>query len=341
MKNNSQQTDAFFIPNLCQTSSLLLLILISELCVLAWSLADQSFSWSQFGLRSISIQWIMLLSAAALCQLRRWLPNWSVRQGWIVCFVTIELIGISVVVVGGLVLQPDRLAPWPLLQAGLAIAIVAGMVLRYFQLLQLVIDQNQAEISSRMNALQARIKPHFLFNSLNTIAELIVTRPDAAEKSVESLSSLFRANLKETSSFCPLKQEIELVKGYLELEQWRLGDRLRIEWRESIHDEQWPVPILCLQPLVENAVVHGVASKTDGGRVVISALQTPRITTLTVENDIGPELGAHRGHGVGLDNVQRRLRVLYGEEARCRVEKTDEHFKVIVTLPKTPLETTA
>jgi len=254
------------------------------------------------------------------------------------CFLSIELIGISVVIIGYSFVRPHQLTVSGLIQASLSIAIIAAMVLRYFQLLQVVIDQNQAEISSRMDALQARIKPHFLFNSLNTIAELIASRPEAAETAVENLSSLFRANLKEKSSFCPLVTEIDLVKGYLELEQWRLGDRLRVEWRESIHDAQWPVPVLCLQPLVENAVVHGVASRTEGGDIIISALQTPRVTTLTVENGIGVGTGNHKGHGVGLDNVQRRLRVLYGNEARCRVEKTDDRYKVTVTLPKFAIE---
>ncbi len=242
------------------------------------------------------------------------------------CFLSIELIGISVVIIGYSFVRPHQLTVSGLIQASLSIAIIAAMVLRYFQLLQVVIDQNQAEISSRMDALQARIKPHFLFNSLNTIAELIASRPEAAETAVENLSSLFRANLKEKSSFCPLVTEIDLVKGYLELEQWRLGDRLRVEWRESIHDAQWPVP------------VHGVASRTEGGDIIISALQTPRVTTLTVENGIGVGTGNHKGHGVGLDNVQRRLRVLYGNEARCRVEKTDDRYKVTVTLPKFAIE---
>jgi two-component system sensor histidine kinase AlgZ len=262
----------------------------------------------------------------------------SVRKGWFVSFFSIELIGVSVVVSGYLLLSPSYLRLSSVMQVSLAIGIIAGMVLRYFQLLQKVIEHNQAEISSRMDALQARIKPHFLFNSLNTIAELIVVRPDDAEKAVENLSSLFRANLKETSSFCPLEQEVHLVKGYLELEQWRMGDRLTVTWKESIHDGNWPVPVLCLQPLVENAVVHGVASETNGGEIIISVLQTPRITTIAVENSVGPNKDTHDGHGVGLDNVRHRLQVLYGNQARCHVERTVRMFKVTVIIPRSSIE---
>lgn len=328
----------FFIPDLCQTQSLLMLILIAELCVLAWTLASGDFSWVLLGFRSITVQWVVLLCAVVLCQARPFLSKMSLRNGWLISFALIEAISLTVVVLGYAWINPELISVSVIVQVALAIAIVAAMVLRFFQLLRQVIDQNQAEMTSRMDALQARIKPHFLFNSLNTIAELIASRPEAAEQAVENLSSLFRANLKETSSFCPLSQEISLVKGYLELEQWRLGDRLDVEWRESIAEQQWPVPVLCLQPLVENAVLHGVASQTHGGKVIISVLQTPRVTTLSVENSIGSQAETHKGHGVGLDNIQKRMQVLYGPSAKCRVEKTPEHYKVIVNLPKEPLE---
>jgi len=331
---SSHDNQNFDIPNLCQTTTLLFLILVSELLVLAWELAGQSFSWGRFGFRSIAIQWIVLLSAATLCRMRLYLPRFSLNVGWFLCFAIIQVIGVVVIVGGKLTVDPASLSAWGVIQQCLAVAIISAMVLRFFQLQQLVIDQSQAEVSSRMDALQARIKPHFLFNSLNTIAELVVSRPVEAEQAVENLSSLFRANLKETSSFCALEQEIILVKGYLELEQWRLGSRLRVIWNESIHDPQWPVPVLCLQPIVENAVVHGVASQADGGTITISVLQTPRVTTLTIENAIGLTSDNHSGHGVGLNNVQRRLQVLYGERARCRIERTARLYKVVITLPK-------
>lgn len=313
---------------------LLLLVLVSELCVLIWSLAEPQFSWTQLGLRSITVQWIVLLSAAALCQLRPLLPKLSLRLGWLLCFLTIEAIGLIVIGLAFWLVRPDEFRLELFVRLGLCIALLAGMVLRYFQILQLVIDQNQAEISARMNALQARIKPHFLFNSLNTIAELIASRPKAAEEAVENLSSLFRANLKETSSYCPLEQELSVVRGYLELEQWRLGQRLTVDWQESIADRTALVPVLCLQPLVENAIVHGVSRLPDGGTLGISVRQSPRVTTLVVENSVSEEGDKHRGHGVGLDNVRHRLRVLYGDAARCQVEQRDDFFKVTVIIPR-------
>ncbi len=335
LKQNHPESPSFVIPDLCQTTSLLLLILISELSVLAWTLLDYSFSWMLFALRSLLVQWIVLLCAAALCRLRPYLCRCTIRQGWLLCFAVIMTINIVLILssyraVFGIWIPLSRFA-----QQLFAIVIITAMVLRYFQLQQLLLDQHQAELSARMNALQARIKPHFLFNSLNTIAQLIATRPAEAETAVENLASLFRANLKETTTFCPLRQELNLVKGYLALEQWRFGERLKLDWQESLHDDSCPVPVLCLQPLVENAVVHGVASTLKGGKLIVRILQTPRITTLSVENDLVSGKTEHEGHGVGLTNVQHRLQVLYGDRARCRIEKTAASYKVIVTIPMT------
>ena len=334
LKQNSTDDRTYSIPDLCQTAPLLLLLLIGELTVLAWTLLDQSFSWQLFATRSLVVQWILLLSTAILCRLRRYLPSMSVQLGWLLCFAVIFLISLSTMTLGVRLVTRQWPGLWDLLQQLLAVAIISAMVLRYFQLLQQVLDHHHAELDSRMNALQARIKPHFLFNSLNTIAQLIATRPDDAELAVENLASLFRANLKETSSFCPLRQELTLVRGYLALERWRLGERLQLDWQESVHDPHWPVPVLCLQPLVENAVLHGIASMVKGGTVTVRILQTPRVTTLTVENSMATGNATHRGHGVGLANVQNRLQVLYGDQARCRVEKTRVTYKVILTLPK-------
>lgn len=328
------KTPPFVVPNLCQTSALLILVLVSECCVLAWVLANQSFSWATLGLYSIAVQWIALTSAACLCALRPYLSLLSLRLGWLLCFLVIEGVGLLVVWGGPLLLQQGSISAGNLLQSGLAIAIIAAMILRFFQLLQQSIDHNQAELAARMEVLQARIKPHFLFNSLGTIAELIVSRPHDAELAVENLSALFRANLKEASSFCTLEQEIELVKGYLALEQWRLGERLKLHWEISAADMSWPVPVLCLQPLAENAVLYGAAAQTEGGTVTIKVLQTPRVTTLVVENSIG-QLPLRQGHGIGLDNIQKRLLGLYGPNARCRIEKTATDYRVILTLPKT------
>jgi two-component system, LytTR family, sensor histidine kinase AlgZ len=338
LKQNPPLNDTFIIPDLCQTTSLLLLVLSSELTVLAWVLLESMFSWTLFATRSLLVQWIVLLSASSLCGLRSVLPRLTARQGWFLCFAIILMVSVIAICFGYRFVFGFWPSPPRLLRQMMAVAIIAAMVLRYFQLMQQALDNRQAEMGSRMDALQARIKPHFLFNSLNTIAQLIATKPNDAEVAVENLASLFRANLRENATFCSLQQELTLVKGYLDLERWRLGARLTLDWEESIHDPNWPVPVLCLQPLVENAVVHGVANSSQGGTVIVRVLQTPRITTMSVENAITQGTFSHQGHGVGLANIQHRLLVLYGDQARCRIEQTAVSYKVILTLPKTKQE---
>jgi len=324
----------FSIPDLCKPQTLFYILLLSELSIMVWELADGGFQWKTLGLKNLSILWIVLTSVAVLCRVRPYLDRFSVGHGWLICFSVIVIMGVLVIGIGQFLLSPIDIHPRGLFQQSLALALISAMVLRLFQLQQQVIEQSQAELSSQMEALQARIKPHFLFNSLNTIAELIATQPEEAEKAVENLSTLFRANLKQATGTCSLADELTLVKGYLELEQWRLGKRLNLIWNESIADDKWFVPILSLQPLVENAVLHGVAASESGGDVRISVLQTPKIITFTIENTLRVGSQAHSGHGIGTENIKRRLQVLYGDLARYRVESTSKHYKVTVTIPK-------
>lgn len=337
MKNlkQPQNIQSFELPNLCATSPLLFLILFAELCVLVWQLAEGSFSWATFGLRSGAVLWMVVLSAAVLCALRPRLRTLNFRLGWTLCFLAILCTSLLVLFVSRHWLLGLPFSLGDALPQTLAIAIVAAMGLRFVQLQQTMLSHNRAEMHARMDALQARIRPHFLFNSLNTVAALIETKPKDAEVAVENLARLFRANLQVTSSFVPLQEELTLVRGYLALERWRLAERLQVKWQVSVHDERWPVPVLCLQPLVENAVVHGISPSEAGGQIDIAILQTPRLTTMSVSNPVTGSLPTHEGHGVGLENVRKRLRVLYGEAARLTVDKSHTTYKVTVSLPKT------
>jgi two-component system sensor histidine kinase AlgZ len=149
-------------------------------------------------------------------------------------------------------------------------AIFGGMGLRYFYVQSQWRLKSQAELSSRLQALQARIRPHFFFNSLNTVASLIAIDADKAENMLVDLSSLFRVVLKDQDAQVDLAAEIELGRRYLNIEQERLGDRLKLEWQlpEVIPNIQ--VPQLLLQPLLENAIYHGIQPLLDGGKIVIA-----------------------------------------------------------------------
>jgi two-component sensor histidine kinase len=172
---------------------------------------------------------------------------------------------------------------------------------------------------ARMRELQARMQPHFLFNALNTVAELVRTDPAAAESTVEDLAAILRASLKHgAASLHPLRDELALVRALAGVEQRRLGDRLRVRMDVDPAALDVPVPALSIQPLVENAIKHGIAPRIDGGSIVAAvAIDGETLTaTVTDEGD-----GFPRGwtEGTGLGNLRERLRTLYGDRAALTV----------------------
>jgi signal transduction histidine kinase len=219
-----------------------------------------------------------------------------------------------------------------MLESGLVLAAVAFIV-RGVQAEAARREAAAAELArtrAELVALRAQINPHFLFNALNTIRYFVRTDPEAARRLLLHLSEVFQRALR-SGEFVPLQDEFSYVKAYLALEKARLGERLQAEWAVQVED--WldlPVPTLILQPIVENAVVHGVAGKSEGGTVRITADQAGDDLVLRVEDD-GPGIEADRlakisgppetdGGSIGLRNVDGRLRTLYGEEHRLVIE---------------------
>ncbi len=336
------RNQSLILPDLCATTAVFFLVLVSELLVLVWVLLQSGINWVQLGYMSLIVQWIVLPSAAILCRLRPWLARRPLWQGWLAAFASVSLVGLVVSLAGDWMVKGDLSAinGWKILRQTAATAIIAALLLRYFQLQQQVVDRSQAELSARVEALQNRIRPHFLFNSLNTIAELIATRPVEAERAVEDLSRLFRASLKEAGTFWTLEDELALVQGYLSLEQWRLGDRLKVVWRTPQPTARWSVPVLILQPLIENAIVHGIAPQVQGGTLVIGCYQQGRRLVIDIENPLpepADETDADkeptRGNQVALANIRHRLATLYGDGSKLYAAREERCFRVRLTLP--------
>jgi two-component system LytT family sensor kinase len=189
--------------------------------------------------------------------------------------------------------------------------------------------------NAELRALQAQINPHFLFNALNTLYGLVPRQAAGAREMVLSLAEVFRYFLRNEETTIPLEEELRIVEAYLRIEALRLGARLQKEIRVDAEALRMPIPILSVQPLVENAVKHGIASNTGGGLVRVQAHLTPAGLEISVV-DTGPGFrpqGARPGAGVGLDNVARRLKLAYGPGAGLRIETGPDGTAVGFTIP--------
>ena len=347
MEEDSQEKfqEDFFLPNLCEAQSILFLVLVAELLVFVVVMAKSSFvdfSWMDLGLTSLFVQWLVLLSAAMLCYLRPFLTRLTAGSTTFICYSLILLLTLLFSITAEwFLLTADQ--TWQLVQSGnvarnLVIAsIMTGIAFRYFYLQHQMRQQEKSELNSRIQALQSRIRPHFLFNSMNIIASLISIDPELAEEVVEDLSELFRASLSDISNKpVSLQAELDLCEKYVHIESLRLDERLKVEWNINVNTTQVRIPMLTLQPLLENSIYHGIQPLVEGGLVVVEIVEEANMLKLTVTNPIGDGDQSHeRGNKMALDNTRRRLEAVYGQRVSVTTHQDDEVFitRIIYPLP--------
>ena len=318
-----QRGKEFFLPDLCSSVSVFTLVVLAELMVLVWVLAQPApdgFDWLQLALASLFVQWIVLLSAALLCPLRSWMRRRSMGAAIAGCYTVVVGLTLLFTVLADWVLQQGMtgmpvLRGEQLLRHGLIATIMTSLLLRYFYLQQQWQMHNQAALQARLQSLQSRIRPHFLFNSLNSIVSLIGSQPDKAESAVLDLSDLFRANLSDAEAVATWAEEYRLCRGYLRIEEYRLGGRLRMDWQVDELPPDLPMPLLTLQPLLENAILHGLQPSVDGGDIRVTGHYRNGSVELLVSNSC-PQQSEHRGACMALDNIRARLAALFGPTAR-------------------------
>ena len=209
--------------------------------------------------------------------------------------------------------------------AMLSAVLVAALVLR-------ARGQTPAATTARLSELQARIRPHFLFNTLNSAIALVRAEPAKAEALLEDLSDLFRHALMEQGEFVTLADEIALAQRYLAIEQVRFGDRLQVEWALDADASAARLPPLLLQPLVENAVQHGVEPSATGAHVRISTQRRGSTVVIKVTNTV-PAGQGERGAGLALDNVRDRLSLLHDVQGQFQSALKDGVFQVRIQVP--------
>lgn len=334
-----------FVPDLCDARAVLVVVVVAQLMAIVLSLAGSyygAFSFERLALTSFFMQWVALTSAALLCLLRRRLnrlgPAWAATM--VVVLVVLNTLLFSVLArlvlawaLPDLLLEPALLAHHVTINVAIA-AILAGGVMRYFYVQEQLRIKEQAELEARIQALQSRIRPHFLFNSMNIISSLIAVDPDAAEQTVEDLARLFRASLRETGVQVTLKEELDLCKRYARIEKVRMGERLKLEWQVQIEAERVLIPLLTLQPLLENAIYHGIQPRPDGGTVTVRVGWDGDMLEISVSNPLPEKAGAAvSGNRMALSNIRHRLAALYGDRAHVEAAANNNEYRVSLRYP--------
>src|SRR3954470_15717717 len=250
---------------------------------------------------------------------------------WIGCATVVAL---AVAIAGGYhgLVASIAIVPVPGAVRTLVLAAIGVMfLLGYFRLHTKAFSPALAE--ARLQALQARIRPHFLFNSLNAVLSLIRRDPKRAERALEDLADLFRTLMADARRFVRLADEIALLERYAEIEQLRLGDRLRISWELDAAPSDALLPPLVLQPLLENAVYHGVEPGLETGDVLVRIERRGDRVRALIENSITAEPGARTGSRMALENIRERLALFFDAEARMETGSDGGRFRVEIEVP--------
>jgi len=339
---------SLYLPDFCTSRAALVIVLIVELTAFVLTLARQNVAadfWTDLARTSLFLLWIGLAGAAFLCLVNKRLNRLGVAQGSTVVFVLIAavitavsscafFIGHTEVVtdLGIAALFPRNLGTFLLRNVSIGVVITA-LALRYFFVTHEWRRNVEMRATARVHALQARIRPHFLFNSMNTIASLTRSDPALAEQAVQDLADLFRANLNEQRNVLPLEDELEVAHTYQRIEQLRLGERLRVEWKIDALPRDALVPGLMLQPLLENAIYHGIEPQPDGGTVTVTGEVIGRLITIVVRNPVSDPQSGRGGNQLALANIRERLTLMYGERALVKSGRFDSEYIVTLRFP--------
>jgi two-component system sensor histidine kinase AlgZ len=275
------------------------------------------------------VQPVLVLSLLALWALDGGLRRLEYPAGILAVFV-IELVIVALVYRAGQRFFPGD--PYgPLERYWLITALATALILYYFHLRSRALSPALSE--ARLQALQARIRPHFLFNSINAVLSLIRQEPKRAETALEDLADLFRVLMADNRKLSTLEREVELTRQYLSLEQLRLGDRLRVDWHIDNMPGEALIPPLVLQPLVENAVYHGVEPSAEPGVIDINAYKSRDEVHLVLRNPYRRNRNHHSGNKMALANIRERLSLHFDAEAGLRTTVTDNAYQVHIVMP--------
>ena len=340
-----QNNTGCFLPDFCNNRIVFAVVIAAQLLAIILSVAAYSSMqdfWTELGMLSLFIQWIALSSTLSFCLLKSVLKKMGPGLSGSIALAMVLLITALVTFMAcqqGLNSVPCE----RFFIQSLSISFIIGVLsLHYFYLQHRLTQQQRAESNARFEALQARIRPHFLFNSMNTIAHLTRTDAEMAERVTEDLAELFRAALAESAQVSTLEKEIELAQGYLNIEQLRLGKRLSINWqmdnRLEHEKNRIAMPGMTLQPLLENAIYHGIEPSMKGGEININGSMQEDAVRLEIDNPL--PLSGHENHRKGnnmaQENISQRLAAMFEDQATIRFQETQNRYVVTLELPAGP-----
>ena len=356
IKQNSRHNA---LPSFRSLGITLRILLISNGMALLLAIT-QSNHWGdipqQMMLISTLLTPILLSSLLVLWSVQHWLDQLPYQRGALAVTGIVFALTLLVQQAGNLFYeQEDYDILFNAFRNGLLSIMVSAILLLYFWLRSQVLSRAIHE--ARLQALRARIRPHFLFNTINTVLSILRAQPKQAETALESMADLFRVAMTDMKDLVPIQREIELCKQYAEIEQLRMGSRLEINWQVSDLPVGVLIPPLLLQPLLENAVYHGIEPLHEGGTIDVQLSGHGDSLQIKVKNPcptpserqrMADSTGAwavaqmqeqesdkktHQGNKMALKNIRERLALLYDAEAHYKVESGDDYYLVEIVMP--------
>ncbi len=347
-KNNIPQV-SLFLPDFCDLKMIFSVVIIGELLAFILTLAPLNIElqrWNDLALISLFIQWNGLLGSVGLCFLRRFFIKYNhikysnqlvAALSYLILLLIITLISESsffVIQYYQISIIISSSTHWEFLLHNLLIGgIISALALRYFYIQDQWRIKIQTESQTKLQLLQARIRPHFLFNSMNTIASLTRTNPKVAERVTEDLAELFRMLLKEKHELIAWSYELMLSQRYIDIEKQRLGERLSIHWQVETLPDDAMVPALLIQPLLENAIFHGIEAEIKGGTIkVVGELRNNKLL-ISIQNTNSKNIIHREGNKMALDNIRQRLNVFFQGAASISVKEENDIYTTTLSLP--------
>lgn len=343
----AERDESHFLPNFCRGRAVFGIVLIAELLAIVITLITRRISLNLFqdlALISLFVQWIALTSVAVLCAARRFLnrlPNLRALGFAYLLLLAVELT-VSEAAVWALWVAGSISSPRPdwyayfHIQNFTVAAILEALALRYFLARHQLQQRSLSEARARLDVARARLRPHFLFNTMNIIASLIRSAPDKAESAIEDMADLFRSMLGEDENLVPVNNELAIAHKYIDIETLRFDSRLQVDWDIGKFPRRTVIPVLTLQPLLENAIQHGIEPNPAGGTIGVRLWEEGETLHIRVTNPLPrtkskSPIAAYKERT--LDNLRLRLESHYGSAAHLDIQEDRDRFTATVSIP--------